>query len=231
MKKIGFFIFLLIIIYGTAFPALKLIQPQGGEVLIRGAAYPIKWSAPNSEGLQQVHIYLGEKLIADHRKKKDGFYNWKVGQLKNGTFVSPGHYRIVLESLDGDAFGKEFTIIVPIPLFKIPRLEVFPEPDYCPVCYKMDLRKIKNVIKKTRERFHLKLYKNNRLIADLGEWGGESNVPDFARIRIPRLRQSALTRGGLQCELKLFDAREKLVRTQKVTLVLKNYNLNEVNEK
>jgi hypothetical protein len=74
MKKICFFILLLVVFNGTVFPGLTLIQPKGGETLVMGATYPIKWSGPNSEGEQQVHIYLGTQLIADHIKKKRRFF-------------------------------------------------------------------------------------------------------------------------------------------------------------
>jgi hypothetical protein len=224
MKKICFFILLSVFINGTVFPGLTLIQPKGGETLIMGSTYPIKWTGPNIEGEQQVDIYLGTQLIADHCKKKDGSFNWTVGRLKNGSFVAPGQYSIVLESLDGDAFGGKFTIIaMPLPLRRIPRLEIIPLPDECPVCYRIDLRKIKMLIKKTRERFHLKLYKNNRLAANLGQFGGGSSLPDFAKIKIPgKGRELTGKSPGFTYQLKLFDSRGELVETQKVTLVIKN---------
>lgn len=228
MKKICFFILLLIFISGSVFSDLKLIQPKGGEVLVMGANYPITWSGPNSEGEQQVHIYLGEKLIADHSKKKDGSYNWTVGQLKNGTYVVPGHYSIVLESLDGDAFGKSFTIIAMIPILtKIHQLEVYPIPGDCPMCYKIDLKNIKVQIKRSKKQFHLKLYRGNRLVGNLGEFGGGKFLPDFARIKIPGKgralpRQSQVLKRGGTYKLKLFDSRGKLVETQKVTLVFRH---------
>ncbi|NIM14460.1 MAG: hypothetical protein GTO45_20775 [Candidatus Aminicenantes bacterium] len=223
MKKMFLFFLSVVFIQGTVFGDLTLIQPQGG-VLVMGTTYPIKWTAPNSEGEQRVHIYLGEKLIADHCKKKDGFFNWKVGQLKNGSYVAPGHYSIVLESLDGDAFGKKFAIIAMIPkwLNKIRSLEVFPRPNDCPVCYQVDLRKIKAMIKMTKERFHLKLYRNRRLLASLGQLGGGSVLPDFAKIKIPRDKRVLVRKSsGFQYELKLFDSRGKLVESQRVTLVFK----------
>jgi hypothetical protein len=223
MKKMYLLVLAAMMLQGTVFGDLTLIQPQGG-VLVMGNTYPIKWTAPNSEGEQWVHIYLGEKLIADHCKKKDGSFNWKVGQLKNGSFVVPGHYGIVLESLDGDAFGKKFTIIAMIPgwLGKIPRLEVFPLPDDCPVCYRVDLRKIKTLIKMPGERFHLKLYSSRRLLADLGQLGGGSVLPDFADIKIPTDKRTLIRKGpGIQYELRLVDARGKLVETRKVKMVFK----------
>jgi len=222
MKKICFFILLSVLITGSVFPDLTLIQPKGGESLIMGSVYPIKWSAPNSEGEQQVHIYLGTQLIADHCKKKDGSFNWTVGQLKDGSSVPLGHYSIVLESLDGDAFGGQFIIIAMPPLLlKIRELAIIPLPDDCPMCYQVDLREIKTLIKSTRERFHLKLYSNNRLAANLGQFGGGSSLPDFSKIKIPgKGRKLTRTSKGLVYELKLFDSSGKLVETQKVNLVM-----------
>ncbi len=226
MKKMCFFILLVVISQGIVFADLTLIQPHGGEVLVMGSTYPIKWTGPASEGEQQVAIFLGEKIIADHSKKKDGSYNWVVGRLKNGSFVPPGHYRIVLESLDGDAFGKEFTIIAMMPwLSKIHKLEIYPLPDDCPMCYRLDLREIKAIIKtkRSKKRFHLKLYRGNRLAADLGQVGRGRSLPDFAKIKIPMDKRPMIHKSrGFKYELKLFDARGKLVETQKVLLVLKH---------
>lgn len=222
MKKMFLLFLSVVFIQGTVFGDITLIQPQGG-VLVMGTTYPIKWTAPNNEGEQWVHIYLGEKLIADHCKKKEGSFSWKVGQLKNGSYVTPGQYSIVLESLDGDAFGKKFTIIAMIPkwLVKIRDLAVYPLPNDCPMCYRVDLRKIKAFIRMPKERVHLKLYRNRRLLASLGQFGGGSVLPDFAKIKIPRERVLIQKRSGFQYELKLFDSRGKLVETQKVTLVFK----------
>jgi hypothetical protein len=226
MKKMCFFILLAAISQGMVFADLTLIQPHGGEVLVMGAAYPIKWTAPASEGEQQVTIFLGDKIIADHSKKKDGSYNWVVGRLKNGSYVPPGHYKIVLESLDGDAFGKEFTIIAMTPLLsKIHKLEIYPLPDDCPMCYRLDLREIKTIIKtkRSKERFHLKLYRGNRPAADLGPVGGGRFLPDFAKIKIPMDKRPMIRKSrGFKYELKLFDSRGKLLETQKVLLVIKN---------
>jgi len=224
MKKIYFFILLAVVINRTVFPDLTLIQPKGGESLIMGSVYPIKWSAPSSEGEQKVDIYLGEQLIADHCKKKDGSFNWTVGRLKNGSFVPLGHYAIVLESLDGDAFGGKFIIIaMPPRLIKIRELAIIPLPDDCPMCYQIDLRKIKTLIKITRERFHLKLYSNNRLAANLGQFGRGSSLPDFAKIKIPgKGRELTRKSPGFTYELKLFDSNGKLVETQKVNLVMES---------
>ncbi|MGD2088709.1 MAG: hypothetical protein PVH61_21200 [Candidatus Aminicenantes bacterium] len=224
MKKICFFILLSVFINGTVFPGLTLIQPKGGETLVMGSVYPIKWSAPNSEGEQQVHIYLGTQLIADHCKKKDGSFNWTVGRLKNGSFVPLGHYSIVLESLDGDAFGGKFAIIAMPPLLiKIRKLAIIPLPDDCPMCFQIDLRKIKSLIKNSKERFHLKLFKDNRLAANLGQFGGGRSLPDFAKIKIPGKRRELTRKSpGFTYQLKLFDSRGKLVESQKVTLVIKS---------
>ena len=222
MKKIGFFILFLMLVNGTVFPDLTLIQPKGGEILIRGTVYPIKWSAPASEGEQKVDIYLGEVLIADTSKKKDGFFNWTVGRLNNGSMVPLGHYSIVLESLDGDAFGGKFIIVALPPLLvKIRKLEIFPLPDACPMCFNVDLRKIKSLIKNPEKQFQLKLYSNNRLAAHLGQFGGGSSLPDFAKIEIPR--PAGVLPGktpGLKYELKLFDSQGELVESQEVTLVI-----------
>ena len=225
MKKIGFFILFLMIVYGTVFPDLTLIQPKGGEILVRGSVYLIIWSAPASEGEQKVDIYLGEVLIADTSKKKDGFFNWTVGRLKNGSMVPPGHYTIVLESLDGDAFGGKFSISMVIPphplLVKIRKLDIFPYPDAGPMCFNVDLRKIKSLIKSPGKQFQLKLYSNNRLAAHLGQFGGGSSLPDFAKIEIPS--QAGVLPGktpGLKYELKLFDSQGELVESQEVTLVI-----------
>jgi hypothetical protein len=222
MKKMFLFILSALLVQGAVFGDLTLIQPQGGS-LVMGTTYPIKWTAPASEGEQWVHIYLGEKLIADHCKKKDGFFNWKVGQLKDGSYVGIGHYSIVLESLDGDAFGNKFIIIAMLPkwLAKIHQLEVFPLPNDCPMCYRVDLRKIKSIIRMPKERFHLELYRGNRLVDSLGQFGGGRVLPDFAKIKIPRERVLMRKRPGFQYELKLFDARKKLVETRQVTLVFK----------
>ena len=222
MKKMCFLILLAVVSNGTVFPDLTLIQPKGGESLIMGSVYPIKWTAPNSEGEQKVDIYLGEQLIADHCKKKDGSFNWTVGRLKNGSFVPLGHYSIVLESLDGDAFGGKFIIIAMPPLLKkIHELAIIPLPNDCPMCYQIDLRKIKTLIKSSRERFYLKLFTNNRLAADLGQFGGGSSLPDFAKIKIPgRGRELARQSPGFTYELKLFDSRGNLVETQEVKLVM-----------
>lgn len=223
MKKICIFILLSVVIKGTAFPDLTLIQPKGGETLVLGSVYPIKWTGPNNEGEQQVHVYLGTQLIADHCKKKDGSFNWTVGRLKNGSFVAPGQYSIVLESLDGDAFGGKFTIALPPLLIKIHKLAIIPLPGDCPMCYHIDLRKIKTLIIKSKERFYLKLFKNNRLAANLGQFGGGSSLPDFSKIKIPG-KERVLTRKspGFTYQLKLFDSRGKLLETQKVTLVIKS---------
>jgi hypothetical protein len=222
MKKMCFLILLAVVSNGTVFPDLTLIQPKGGESLIMGSVYPIKWTAPNSEGEQKVDIYLGEQLIADHCKKKDGSFNWTVGRLKNGSFVPLGHYSIVLESLDGDAFGGKFIIIAMPPLLKkIHELAIIPLPNDCPMCYQIDLRKIKTLIKSSRERFYLKLFTNNRLAADLGQFGGGSSLPDFAKIKIPgRGRELARQSPGFTYELKLFNSRGNLVETQEVKLVM-----------
>jgi hypothetical protein len=222
MKKMCFFILLAVVINGTVFSDLTLIQPKGGESLIKGSTYPIKWSAPSSEGEQKVAIFLGEQLIADHCKKKDGSFNWTVGRLKNGSFVPLGHYSIVLESLDGDAFGGKFIIIAMPPLFiEIHELTINPLPNDCPMCYQVDLRKIKTLIKSSRERFHLKLFTNNRLTTELGQFGGGSSLPDFAKIKIPgRGRELTRKSPGFTYELKLFDSRGNLVETQKVNLVM-----------
>ena len=222
MKKMCFLILLAVVSNGTVFPDLTLIQPKGGESLIMGSVYPIKWTAPNSEGEQKVDIYLGEQLIADHCKKKDGSFNWTVGRLKNGSFVPLGHYSIVLESLDGDAFGGKFIIIAMPPLLKkIHELAIIPLPNDCPMCYQIDLRKIKTLIKSSRERFYLKLFTNNRLAADLGQFGGGSSLPDFAKIKIPgRGREITRKSPGFTYELKLFDSRGNLVETREVNLVM-----------
>jgi hypothetical protein len=144
-----------------------------------------------------------------------------VGRLKNGSFVPLGHYSIVLESLDGDAFGGKFTIIAMPPLLlKIHKLAIIPLPNDCPRCYNLDLRKIKVLIKRSKKRFHLKLYRNNRLAANLGQFGEGSSLPDFAKIKIPGKGQELTRKSpGFKYELKLFDSRGKLVETRKVTLV------------
>jgi hypothetical protein len=147
-----------------------------------------------------------------------------VGRLKNGSFVPLGHYSIVLESLDGDAFGGKFTIIAMPPLLiKIRKLAIIPLPDDCPMCCHIDLRKIKAIIKRSKKQFHLKLYRNNRLAANLGQFGGGSSLPDFAKIKIPgKGRELTRKSPGFTYDLKLFDSRGKLVESQKVTLVIKS---------
>ncbi|MCP5103661.1 MAG: hypothetical protein GY950_09800 [bacterium] len=220
MKRITLITCLLVFIQGIVFAGLTLSQPKGGEFLVRGAQYPIKWTAPVSEGEQKVDIYLGDKLIANSSKKKDGSYNWTVGKLKNGSYVPPGKYKIVLESLDGDAFGKEFTIFVLIPVFpKIDKLTAIPIPNDCPMCYRLDLRPIKTKVKDLRGRFYLKLFKNNRLVADLGQCGGRYMLPDYAKIKIPGNRLAKLRKApGTGYELRLFDAKGKCVEKKAVKL-------------
>lgn len=196
---------------------LNLIQPAGGEYLLRGSTFTIRWTAPPNEGEQKVDIYLGDKLIADTSKKKDGSYLWTVGKLKNGTWVPAGQYSIVLESLDGDAFGNKFNIFVYIPwLTKLSKIIMIPVPSQCPQCANLDLRELKKLSRPVKGSFQLKLYRNNRMLVNLGTIGGRRGVPDFAKIKLPLMRR---LKSKAKYELKVFHHNGKLMESQPIQLV------------
>jgi len=224
MKKI----LLLSLFLGSLLPlglsgALTLVEPHGGESLPLGSMFTIRWTAPAAEGTQQVAIFLGEQLIADSSVKSDGSYNWTVGRLKNGSFVPPGHYSIVLESLDGDAFGNSFTIILVIPdwLKKINKLEYKRWPE-CPMCFNFDLRNIKAFIVYPKEAQYLQLFQDNKLLVKLGQLGGGALLPDSVELKLQSKKSPLLQNmQASSCELRLFDSKGNLLGKQPVKLIEK----------
>lgn len=231
MNKTFVSIILALLMGGSVFGGLTLIQPNGGELLLWGSTYQIRWSAPPAEGEQWVHIYLGEKLIADTSKKKDGSFSWKVGKLKNGVMVPPGQYKIVLESLDGDAFGGTFTILKLVKIFPgIKVLNFYKKPGDCPQCFQIDLKqlnkKIKSNLKQLNRKPHkIQLYCDGHKLAELGKAGGLQRLKDANRITLPGNLQQKLAKMKLQPKkqldgiLKLINEKGKVVETHKVKLI------------
>jgi hypothetical protein len=194
---------------GLIMADITLIQPAGGQTLTRGTTYQIRWSAPASEASQVVTIFIETPntssywIVDDSRTKADGFFDWTVGRIKNGTILPAGQYKISLETLDGDAFGQVFTIVNPT--FTINpkwlralirqriRIPHFPPPPHCPQCLKLDLRRLRRLLGIPLNRYQLFLVRGNQRIGKLGEFGKGKRLPGYASIKL----------GGRAAKLKL----------------------------
>ncbi|MGB6012899.1 MAG: Ser-Thr-rich GPI-anchored membrane family protein, partial [Desulfobacterales bacterium] len=82
---------------------IKVLSPNGGELIKTGSEYQIKWSA---EGVRDdVTIYLTDNnrtigTIAKNIKPTSGSYNWKVNNALRGKALKGEQYKIVLKARD-----------------------------------------------------------------------------------------------------------------------------------
>jgi len=118
MKRILTFIAILAWMTGLACGAtLSLVQPNGGEALVLGADYQIRWHAVGTG--QKVKLVLIKSsgtiigVIAEGLEASTQAYPWKVGKYQGGTAAPANDYKIRIKNLDGslvDASDAGFTI-------------------------------------------------------------------------------------------------------------------------
>ncbi len=226
MKKI---IFMAIFVLVYAFTAhavveLELLQPSQGKTLVLGTKFRITWRGPADQGEQIVTIFLSnathDYMVANHKKKKDGGYKWTVGQLKNGQTVQPGIYKLSLESLDGDDMGHEIALVnIPSFLKYFRAFEIVPVPGGCPMCYRIDLRKLKGKTAGLKQSYVLKLFKKNREFLSFGQFGQGQKLPGFVPVKLEK-RMLQNRKAELRFDLKLYDAAGRMLHSRRVRLVL-----------
>lgn len=227
---------------GLILADINLIQPAGGQTLTRGTSYQIRWSGPASEGSQVVTIFIETPntssywIVDDSRTKADGFFDWTVGRIKNGTILPAGQYKISLETLDGDAFGQVFTIVNPT--FTINpkwlkalmrqriRIPHWPPPPHCPQCLRLDLRGLRQMLGIPVNRYQLFLLRGNQRIAKLGEFGRGKRLPGYASIKLGsrarkmKLKTLPIVRGQ-KYKIIILSSKGRTIHSQAVQLFQK----------
>jgi hypothetical protein len=193
----------------------------------------IEWSGPASEASQIVTVFLEQegtgkyKIIDKTHTKEDGGFDWTVGRLPKGKFVPPGTYRISIESLDGDAFGKPFEIrLYRIPADWIKKLQklvsiikIGPPPPDCPKCIILDLLKLKDVVKDLKGQYEFQLFFKNRLISRLGQIGKGKMLPNSVKLSFNKDKiKEFIKQGGNKFQLKMLGPEGNIVHTQDVKL-------------
>ncbi|MFQ6087877.1 MAG: hypothetical protein ACE5K0_03115 [Candidatus Methanofastidiosia archaeon] len=71
-------------------PTITIIQPNGGEYLIAGGTYEIKWTTSGSGGKVDLWIYYNWAGGSDFSSwfactDNDGSYTWSVPNLNSST--------------------------------------------------------------------------------------------------------------------------------------------------
>jgi hypothetical protein len=84
--------------------SLKLISPNGGEELIQGQSFQVKWQAAGIPGkvtllLIRENAGVMGKIVGG-RDAASGNYAWKIGDYQGGT-AAAGNYKIRVKSEDG----------------------------------------------------------------------------------------------------------------------------------
>ncbi|MFC1813737.1 Ser-Thr-rich GPI-anchored membrane family protein [Thermodesulfobacteriota bacterium] len=82
---------------------IKILSPNGGELITTGSEYQIRWSAKDVR--DDVTIYLTDKnktigTIARNIKPTSGSYRWKVDNTLRGKTLKGDQYKIVLKTRD-----------------------------------------------------------------------------------------------------------------------------------
>lgn len=232
MNKKGFIFMLCMLVSSVTFADINLVKPTHGETLTIGQNYHIRWTGPAAEGSQTVTVFLEipsqnwyQIIDQSHTKADEGFI-WKVGRLPDSTFVQPGQYTISLESWDGDDIGTPVILKSPISIFKFPEIfkqiseiPVKYDPGVCPVCIRLDLIKLKQKIPFVKPVYILKLYKNKRMVATLGRFGGRAKLPNYAPAKLTKGEMNELRRQGKSTfSLVIFNAGGRRIHSQKVIL-------------
>ena len=97
--------------------SLSLLQPNGGEELILGADYTIKWQASGTG--QKIRLILIKSsgafigVIAGGLDAGNQAYSWKVGNFQGGTAAPGNGYKIRVKTVDDslvDVSDHEFAI-------------------------------------------------------------------------------------------------------------------------
>ena len=212
--------------------SFTLDHPLNGETLTIGSNYQVQWHGPTYWANQLVTMFLEipsqnwYQIVDDSHTKGQGGFTWEVGRLKNGILASPGQYRISLESLDGDYMGPTVTLVAG-PSFEINKIrEIFKKihelkiqyvPGVCIVCFELELKTLKSKLLKIKNTYQLILYQGRRRVAKLGMFGGRSQLPNEAKIKLSKEQAKRLKRGGRdKYQLKVFTAKGKLIHTQKI---------------
>jgi len=118
MKRILIFIAVLAWTAGSAFGAtLSMVQPNGGEALVLGTDYQIRWHAVGTS--QKIKLVLIKSsgtiigVIAESLEASTQAYSWKVGKYLGGTADPATDYKIRIKTVDGslvDVSDAGFTI-------------------------------------------------------------------------------------------------------------------------
>jgi len=117
MKK-SFCLFVLVgcLLTPLAAQTIKVDSPNGGEPMVLGDKWQIKWTATNVSGNVKIQLIkpggaiIG--VIAPNLAPGGSPFPWTVGQTNNGT-AAAGDYKIRVMALDGsasDGSDKAFTI-------------------------------------------------------------------------------------------------------------------------
>ncbi len=236
MRKLFLLNVFLLLIAVSVFADLKLLQPRTRDTLKRGTLYEIRWKAPVSQGEQLVTILIETAdstkhwLVDNSRKKKNQVFYWTVGQIQDGTILPAGQYKLSLEAGDDEITSGEFTIKFS-PGKKIPELAslrnkifiipLLPPPPHCPECLHLDLREIKMVFGTPEDLLQLMLFKNDQLVAPLGQLGQGQNLPDFVSVKpIPSSLPLLNKIKGTNMEILLLNHKKEIIHTQQVQLKL-----------
>ena len=119
MKKITIAISLFVLAAGLviAAPVLKVVTPNGGEVLTLGEPFQITWTATGvTQKIKLVLIKSGGALVGiidSNLDAKSCIYNWPAGQHKSGMAAAGDNYKIRICTMDNtleDLSDRAFTL-------------------------------------------------------------------------------------------------------------------------
>jgi len=211
-------------------------HPVAGETLTIGTNYQVQWHGPTYEAYQTVAFFLEKvndsswiRLVNNSHTKGDGGFLWEVGRMNDGTFASPGSYLVSLESDDGDWFGWAINLVAPSAsqgggnlqevFKKISQLKIQYQPGVCIYCFKLDLIRLKRLLRNIKRPYELQLFHNNRPVSKLGKFGRRYQLPNTANLKLnKKLTQILKKRGQAYFQLMVLTLKGKKVYKQRVLL-------------
>jgi uncharacterized repeat protein (TIGR02543 family) len=123
-----------IVVQDTIPPMVRVIAPNGGEVLFAGNVFRIKWEASDNIGVSKIHIWLfqgnTQVMVIASDLQNTGYYDWTIPNM-TGT-----NYKIRIAAVDAagnsayDDSDGTFEIKVALPDLTIASLNVYPPEVY-----------------------------------------------------------------------------------------------------